>query len=79
LVVDEADEATTTDDTQTGRDVGLIRVLVFRERILTEAECATDCGETPSPPPLSRFSDSMEAPRVAEGDVKGMAISHMTW
>ncbi|KAI9155794.1 hypothetical protein HJFPF1_08383 [Paramyrothecium foliicola] len=31
VLVDNADEATTTEDTQMGRDIGLIRVLVFRE------------------------------------------------
>ena len=74
--VDNADEAT-TEHTQMGRDFGLIRVLVFREKILMEVESATECGEPTSSLP-SRLSDPPEAPRVAEGDIKGMAISHIT-
>jgi hypothetical protein len=74
---DNADEVTTTEHTQMGRDIGLIRMLVFRGRILREVESPTECGEPTSSLP-SRLSNPREAPRVAEGDIKGMAISHIT-
>ncbi|KAI9146679.1 hypothetical protein HJFPF1_13584 [Paramyrothecium foliicola] len=77
VLVDNANEARTTDDTQLRRDVGLIRVLVFRERILTDSQSSTDCGGSPSPTP-SRCSHSPEAQEVAEENVKGMAVTHMT-
>jgi hypothetical protein len=57
-------------------DIGLIRVLVFRERILAEAKSSTERDGSPSLP--SRLSILPETVRLAEEDIKGTDVSHVT-
>jgi len=73
---DHTDEATMNEYSQNRMDIGLIRVLVFREKILAEAESPTERDGSPSLP--SRLSILPETVRLAEEDIKGTDVSHVT-